>query len=114
MFGTWRAYQKTDADNLLPAKKQDFVFIGHNAGLAHFLTFSEWNVYAAYGPFRMFKYLPYEVEFLFCNWVGAFCRIVMSAYTCSQYMINDKLIRRVICICRTPIDYINPKHYSLG
>lgn len=113
MFGTWRAYQKTDTDNLLPAKQQDFVFIGHNAGLAHFLTCPEWNIYAAYGPFRTFKYLPYEVEFLFCNLVGAFCRTVMSAYTCSRYMINDKLIGRVICICRTPIDYINPKRYSL-
>ncbi|KAL7545671.1 hypothetical protein ACHAWF_009022 [Thalassiosira exigua] len=113
MFGTWRSYRKTDTDRLLPAKQQDFVFIGHNAGLAHFITCPEWDVYAAYGPFRTFKYLPYQVEFLFCNMVGLFCRMFMSAYTCSRYMINDQLIGRVICICRTPIDYINPKRYSL-
>lgn len=113
MFGTWRAYKKTDTDRLLPADQQDFVFIGHNAGLAHFMTCPEWDLYAAYGPFRTFKYIPYTVEFLFCNMVGAFCRLFFSAYTCSRYMINDKLIGRVICICRTPIDYINPKRYSL-
>lgn len=113
MFGTWRTYEKTDTDRLLPAKQQDFVFIGHNAGLAHFLSCPEWDVYAAYGVFGGFKYLPYTVEFLFCNIIGAFCRLFLSAYTCSRYMINDKLIGRVICICRTPIDYINPKRYSL-
>ena len=112
MFGTWREYKKTDSDNLLPASKQDFVFIGHNAGLAHFLTCPEWNVYAAYGPFQTFKYLPYQVEFMFCASVAAMIRLVMSAYTCSRYMINDKLIGRVICICRTPIDYIDPRRYT--
>lgn len=113
MFGTWRAYKKTDTDQLLPATQQDFVFIGHNAGLAHFITCPEWDVYAAYGPFRTFKYLPYSVEFLFCNMVGFICRLFTSCYTCSRYMINGKLIGRVICTCRTPIDYINPKRYSL-
>merc|ERR1712071_522611 len=113
MFGTWRSYRKTDTDRLLPAKQQDFVFIGHNAGLAHFITCPEWDVYAAYGPFRTFKWLPYSVEFMFCNLVGFVCRIFMSAYTCSRYMINDQLIGRVICICRTPIDYISPKRHSL-
>lgn len=112
MFGTWREYRKTDTDRLLPANQQDFVFIGHNAGLAHFMTCPEWNVYAAYGPFRTFKYLPYQVEFMFCAAVAAVIRLFMSAYTCSRYMINDKLIGRVICICRTPIDYIDPKRYS--
>lgn len=113
MFGTWREYRKTDTDRLLPAEQQDFVFIGHNAGLAHFLTCPEWNVYSAYGPFRTFKYLPYLVEFTFCDMVAALLRMFVSAYTCSRYMINEKLIGRVICICRTPIDYINPKRYSL-
>jgi len=113
MFGTWRTYKKTDSDRLLPAKQQDFVFIGHNAGLAHFSTCPEWDVYAAYGPFRTYKYLPYQVEFLFCAMVGFFCRMIMSAYTCSRYMINDRLIGRVICICRTPIDYIKPSRYRL-
>merc|ERR1712127_742051 len=31
----------------------------------------------------------------------------------SRYMINGKLIGRVICICRTPIDYIKPGRYRL-
>jgi len=113
LFGTWRKYTKTDTDRLLPAKQQDFVFIGHNAGLAHFMTCPEWDVYAAYGPFRTFKYLPYAVEFLVCNVIGALYRAHGAVYTCSRYMINDKLIGRVICIARTPIDYINPKRYSL-
>lgn len=111
MFGSWRTYRKTDSDRLLPAKQQDFVFIGHNAGLAHFSTCPEWDVYAAYGPFRTYKYLPYQVEFLFCAMVGFFTRMFVSAYTCSRYMINDRLIGRVICICRTPIDYIKPSRY---
>jgi len=113
MFGTWREYRKTDTDRLLPAKQQDFVFIGHNAGLAHFVTCPEWDIYAAYGPFRTFKYLPYMVEFFLCNMIAGFMRMIVSAYTCSRYMIDEKLIGRVICICRTPIDYINPKRYSL-
>jgi len=113
MFGSWRTYRKTDSDRLLPAKQQDFVFIGHNAGLAHFSTCPEWDVYAAYGPFRTYKYLPYQVEFLFCAMVGFFTRMFVSAYTCSRYMINDRLIGRVICICRTPIDYIKPSRYRL-
>lgn len=112
MFGTWRSYKKTDSDRLLPAKQQDFVFIGHNAGLAHFMTCPEWNVYSAYGPFRTFKYLPYQVEFMLCAMVACVIRLFMSAYTCSRYMINEKLIGRVICICRTPIDYIDPKRYA--
>ena len=33
---THREYQK-DNSGLLPAKKQDFVFIGHNGGLGHLL-----------------------------------------------------------------------------
>ncbi|EJK73875.1 hypothetical protein THAOC_04482 [Thalassiosira oceanica] len=113
MCGTWRKYKKTDTDRLLPAKQQDFVFIGHNAGLAHFMKCPEWNVYAAYGPFPTFKWLPYTVEFLFCNMIGACLRLVDGVYTCSRYMINEKLIGRVICISRTPIDYINPKRYLL-
>ena len=28
-------------------------------------------------------------------------------------MINQKLIGCIICVCRTPIDYINPKRYHL-
>ena len=113
LFGTWKPYEKTDTDRLLPAKQQDFVFIGHNSGLAHFTTCPEWNVYAAYGPFRTFKYLPNSVEFMFCNLVGAICRLLMASYTCSRYMINEKFIGCVICICRTPIDYINPKRYGM-
>lgn len=111
MFGTWRSYQKTDSDRLLPADKQDFVFIGHNAGLAHFVKCPEWNVYNAYGPFESFKYLPYQVEFLGCHFFAACLRIFTPIYTCSRYMINEELIGRVICVCRTPIDYLSPKHY---
>jgi len=72
----------------------------------------EWNVYNAYGPFPTFKYLPYQVEFLFCAAVAAFMRLFTPVYTCSRYLINGNLIGRVICICRTPIDYLSPKNYS--
>lgn len=47
MFGTAREYRKKDVE-LLPEKKQDFVFIGHNGGLGHLLTVPEvcfYNVY---------------------------------------------------------------------
>jgi hypothetical protein len=35
LFSTYREYKKIDG-NLLPKKKQDFVFIGHNGGLGFF------------------------------------------------------------------------------
>jgi sterol desaturase/sphingolipid hydroxylase (fatty acid hydroxylase superfamily) len=40
LFHTYREYRRPDAP-LEPADKQDFVFIGHNGGLGHFLTIPE-------------------------------------------------------------------------
>lgn len=40
LFNTYREYRRPDA-SLEPADKQDFVFIGHNGGLGHFLTIPE-------------------------------------------------------------------------
>lgn len=110
IMDTQREYQKDDS-GLLPAKKQDFVFIGHNGGLGHLLTCPEFSVYNVYDSYRR-TFLPLQVEFLIAHVCAVFCRIFAKSYKVSRYLINGNKIGRIICILRTPIDYIYPSHYA--
>ncbi len=109
-MGTHREYTKPDP-SMLPAKQQDFVFIGHNGGLGHLLTCPEFSVYNVYDKYRR-TFLPLQVEFILVHMVCLVCRVFMKCYSLSRYLINGSKIGRIICILRTPIDYIYPSHYK--
>jgi len=110
VFGTLREYKKTDHKNLLPANKQDFVFLGHNGGLGHLLTCPEISIYNVYDKYRR-TFLPISVEFLIMHIIGIFARLFIKSYRLSRYLINGNLIGRVVCIPRTPWDFMSPKTY---
>ena len=110
LFGTYREYKKPEL--LQPSKsKQDFVFIGHNGGLGHLLTVPEVSVYNVYDQYVR-SWLPIELEFLIVSLVSKFMRLFMSSYKVSRYLVDGKNIGRVICVLRTPLDYVNAKKYA--
>jgi sterol desaturase/sphingolipid hydroxylase (fatty acid hydroxylase superfamily) len=109
MLGTQRKYTKKD-ENTMPANKQDFVFIGHNGGLGHLLTTPEFSVYNMYDSYKR-TFLPIQVEFLIAHAVAQVSRLFMSSYTLSRYLVQNQHIGRIICVLRTPIDYMNPKGF---
>jgi len=109
-LGTQREYKKPD-DNLLPTNQQDFVFIGHNGGLGHLLTCPEFSVYNVYEKYRQ-TFLPLQVEFILVHLANMVCRMFMKTYSVSCYCINGLKIGRVICVLKTPIDYIYPSRYA--
>ena len=137
LFGTYREYKKS-SNTLAPKTQQDFVFIGHNGGLGHLLTipgflnfipfflsnyelikiftfsFSEISIYNVYDTY-MRSYLPIELEFLLVNIVNQLFRLVSSSYLVPRYLIDGRYVGRIICVLRTPIDYIsgNLKIYQL-
>jgi len=110
VMGTHREYRKTDQE-LLPSKQQDFVFIGHNGGLGHLLTCPEFSVYNVYDSYRR-TFLPLQAEFILVHIACLVCRMFMKCYTVSRYLINGRKIGRIICVLRTPIDYIYPSRYK--
>lgn len=113
VFGTYREYNIPTAEesSLLPADQQDIVFIGHNGGLGHILTCPEFSVYNVYDEFIR-SWLPLPVEFLLMDLVGFLCRLVKRSYHVSRYVVDEKYIGRIICIFRTPMDYIRESRHA--
>lgn len=113
IFNTYREFKKPSktVQNLQPSDQQDFVFIGHNGGLGHLLTCPEVSVYNVYDTY-MRTWLPLSVEFLLCALVNAICRIFFKSYSLSRYLVDEKHIGRIICVFRTPIDYMTKSHYQ--
>lgn len=97
--------------NLLPKEKQDFVFIGHNGGLGHTLTIPEISLYNMYDTYRMTG-LPIELEFYLIGLVVAVCRFFSKYYKVSRYLVNGEYIGRIICIMRSPIDYVSESRFQ--
>lgn len=110
LLGTHREYTKPDP-KLKPANQQDFVFIGHNGGLGHLLTCPEFSVYNVYDNYRT-TFLPLQVEFIIAHVINLFCRLFMKSYRLSRYLIGGSKIGRIICVLKTPIDYIYPNRYD--
>jgi sterol desaturase/sphingolipid hydroxylase (fatty acid hydroxylase superfamily) len=108
-FGTHREYKKPEPD-IMPADKQDFVFIGHNGGLGHLFTCAEFSVYNVYDKYRQF--LPLQVEFILVHMCCLVCRLFMKSYKLSRYLINGSKVGRIICVLKTPVDYIYPSRYA--
>ena len=109
MLGTYREYKKPNG-GLLASKKQDFVFIGHNGGLGHLLTIPEISIYNVYDTY-MKSYLPLEVEFFLLNVFAIILRCFSSFYRVSRYLIDGQYVGRVVCLLRTPMDYIRKSHF---
>lgn len=49
---------------------------------------------------------------MFVHAICQVCRLFTKCYTLSRYLINGEKVGRIICILRTPIDYIYPSHYD--
>lgn len=109
IFGTYREYKKKDVQ-MLPDNQQDFVFIGHNGGLGHYLTIPELNFYNIYEKYSFF--LPMSLDVMIMHWIGAFTRLFTSFYYCPRFCIQNEYIGRIICLARTPIDYIKENRYD--
>ena len=110
MFGTARTYKKKDVQ-LLPAKQQNFVFIGHNGGLGHLLTIPELCFYNVYDQYMMTG-LPLKLEFFLMHIICHMTRIFARFYHCSRYCLANEYVGRIICLARSPWDYFNPKSYD--
>lgn len=112
LFGTYREYTIAKrAKPLLPKDQQDFVFIGHCGGLGHILTCPEFCVYNVYDEYIR-TWLPLQVEILFMDFVTFICRMFIRSYKVSRYIVDERRIGRIICIIRSPMDYINQKRHA--
>lgn len=109
LFGTYRDYRKPERMNL-PSKQQDFIFIGHNAGLGHILTIPELSFYSMYDQYK--TGLPMKLEFLIAHVLTQMTRLFTSAYNVSRYIVGGKYIGRIVCIMCSPVDYMTPSAYD--
>lgn len=110
LLGTYRKYDKAPP-KLLPAEQQDFVFIGHNGGLGHLLTVPEFSVYNVYDSYRR-TWLPIEVELLLVMAANAVISLFSKSYRVTRYLVNGQFVGRIICILRTPLDYMRRGAYA--
>ncbi|CAB9501511.1 WAX2 C-terminal domain [Seminavis robusta] len=110
MLGTARSYKKKEVQ-LLPAKQQNFVFIGHNGGLGHILTIPEFCFYNVYDKYRTTG-LPLKLEFFIMHILCHMTRLFMDFYYCTRYCVANEYIGRIICLTRSPWDYFSPKSYN--
>jgi len=112
VFNTYREYKIPSPEKLgmLPQDKQDFVFIGHCGGFGHLLTCPEWSIYNVYDGYAQF--LPFQLEFVLVDIAGLLCRLFMSTYRVSRYCVDRRFIGRIICVLRTPMDYMLPKRHA--
>lgn len=110
LFDTYRDYSKNDTASLLPEKKQDFVFIGHNGGLGHFLTIPEYNIYNVYDKYVQF--LPIKMDLYLMHLINQLLRMFTLTYKVPRYLINKEYIGRVITLVLTPIDYLQRKNHD--
>jgi sterol desaturase/sphingolipid hydroxylase (fatty acid hydroxylase superfamily) len=111
LFGTYRDYRKVDAAGRIPSRQQDFVFIGHNAGIGHLLTCPEVSPYNVYDSFKR-TWLPIQLEFLIMHVIICLSRLMIRSYSVSRYIVENKYVGRIVCILRSPWDYMSPTSYD--
>lgn len=113
VFGTYKKFRiPTEKESgRIPKDQQDFVFIGHNGGVGHILTCPEFSVYNVYDEYIR-TWLPIQLEFLLMDVAGFICRCVLKSYKCSRYIVDGKHVGRIICVLRTPMDYIRKSRYA--
>eukprot|EP00522_Entomoneis_paludosa_P004575 CAMPEP_0172464882 /NCGR_PEP_ID=MMETSP1065-20121228/51825_1 /TAXON_ID=265537 /ORGANISM="Amphiprora paludosa, Strain CCMP125" /LENGTH=650 /DNA_ID=CAMNT_0013221241 /DNA_START=66 /DNA_END=2018 /DNA_ORIENTATION=- len=110
LFGTYREYKKKDIA-LLPKNQQDFVFIGHNGGLGHLFTIPELSFYNVYDTYVR-TWLPLKLEILLMHCISTMTRMFTSFYSCPRFCISNEYIGRIICLARSPWDYMTPSRYG--
>lgn len=108
LFGSYREYKMKNTQ-MLPADQQNFVFIGHNGGLGHLMTIPELCLYNVYDKYKQF--LPLRLEIMIMHLIGRITHLFISFYYCSRFCIANEYIGRIICLCRTPWDYMHPNTY---
>lgn len=112
LFGTYRDYRKAEAVEPIAPNQQDFVFIGHNAGLGHLMTCPEVSPYNVYDKFKRIALIPIELEFFLMHIICSLSRWVMRSYSVSRYIVDSKRVGRIVCVLRSPWDYMSPKSYG--
>mmetsp|Transcript_6173 Transcript_6173/g.8004 ORF Transcript_6173/g.8004 Transcript_6173/m.8004 type:complete len:650 (-) Transcript_6173:309-2258(-) len=110
MLGTYREYRKKDVQ-LLPKNQQDFVFIGHNGGLGHLLTIPELSVYNMYDNYVR-TWLPLSTEILVMHVIASITRLLAPFYYCPRYCVANEYIGRIVCLSRSPYDYMKSSRYN--
>lgn len=110
IFGTAREYKKKDIE-MLPASQQDFVFIGHNGGLGHFLTIPELCFYNVYNDY-VHTWMPLKLELMVMHVICLFSRLIMDFYYCSRFCVANEYVGRIVVLVRTPWDYMSPQSYD--
>jgi len=78
LFDTYREYRRPEPI-MQPSNQQDFVFIGHNGGVGHFLTTPEISVYNVYDSY-MRTFLPVKWELLVSEALMCLMRLFFSTY----------------------------------
>jgi sterol desaturase/sphingolipid hydroxylase (fatty acid hydroxylase superfamily) len=111
LFGTAREFEKKQPA-LLPRDQQDFVFIGHNGGLGHFLTIPELCLYKVYDEYPRLSWIPLKLQLLIMHGICLVARLFMSFYYCSRFCIANEYVGRIIVLARTPWDYMKPRSYG--
>jgi hypothetical protein len=110
LFGTYREYKKPES-NLLAPSQQDFVFIGHNAGLGHLLTCPEFSFYNLYTSYKQ-TWLPLQTELVIMKSMVDVFGLFTSSYRMPRYLVDGKHIGRVMCIMRSPLDYFLERNFD--
>jgi hypothetical protein len=67
-------------------------------------------MYNIYDPYLFV--LPLKFEVLLVNAIFSLCRLFMHSYRVSRYLVANKYIGRVVCLVRSPLDYVRAQLYS--
>jgi len=110
LFDTYREYRRPEPI-MQPANKQDFVFIGHNGGVGHFLTAPEFSVYNVYDSY-MRTFLPVKLELLVSEALMCMMRLFYSTYKVSRYLVDGNYVGRIICVMHGPVDYLKQSSFQ--
>lgn len=111
LFGTYCEHVALTKPETRPSAKDDFVFIGHNGGLGHYLTIPEFCFYNVYDVYRQTG-LGTELELLCAHAINNLLRTVFRSYSLPRYQVDGEYTGRVMCIMRTPLDFCRPAQYA--
>jgi hypothetical protein len=73
------------------------------------ITIPELSMYNIYDPYLFV--LPLKFEVLLVNAIFSLCRLFMDSYRVSRYLVANKYIGRVVCLVRSPLDYVRAHLY---
>ena len=101
IFGTYKEPKDFDTNKCV---SQDFVFIGHNCGLFHWLNIPEFNFYNIYSPCKF--PININIDFIIIKIISEFLRLLgFKNLKLPVFKVGENK-GRVISLNRTPIDYL--------